>query len=245
MIPHGNADVERSLSVNTNVVTKDRKALGEKTVTAIRTVKDAIKFSDPIFNQPHKIPINNEVLLYARMAHRQYKQRIELENEEKEKKKQEKEKESKEKKRKEELALEEKKKTKSVLDKEKEMLKKEMQVQSKLLTAEQLLKDGNKKLTKAVESGDLKGAGVAQMMIATATSKIETIRKEMDKVREDQRSIEEEKRQLLVKRLDHHDTLRKGKKPELSSSKGLSSTETSSTKTCSPGKETTDKFFKS
>ena len=40
------------------------------------------------------------------------------------------------------------------------------------MTAEELLKDGSSKLIKAVEKGDLKGACVAQMMIATATSKI-------------------------------------------------------------------------
>ena len=33
------------------------------------------------------------------------------------------------------------------------------------MTSEDLLKDGSSKLNKAVEKGDLKGAGVAQMMI--------------------------------------------------------------------------------
>ena len=37
------------------------------------------------------------------------------------------------------------------------------------MTSEVLLKDGSSKLNKAVEKGDLKGAGVAQTMIATAT----------------------------------------------------------------------------
>ena len=40
------------------------------------------------------------------------------------------------------------------------------------MTSEELLKDGSSKLNKTVEKGDLKGAGVAQMMIATATSKL-------------------------------------------------------------------------
>ena len=56
-------------------------------------------------------------------------------------------------------------------------------------------------------------------------------------MREDQRSIEHEKMRLLVKRLGHHDTLSKGKNPELSSSKGESSTESSSTKIHSSGKK--------
>ena len=44
------------------------------------------------------------------------------------------------------------------------------------MTSEELLKDGSSKLNKAVEKCDLKSAGVAQMMIATATSKIEKLR---------------------------------------------------------------------
>ena len=49
------------------------------------------------------------------------------------------------------------------------------------MTSEDLLKDGSSKLNKAVKKGDLKGVGVAQMMIATATSKIEKLRREVDK----------------------------------------------------------------
>ena len=37
------------------------------------------------------------------------------------------------------------------------------------MTSEELLKEGSSKLSKVVEKGDLKRAGVAQMMIATAT----------------------------------------------------------------------------
>ena len=44
------------------------------------------------------------------------------------------------------------------------------------MTSEELLMDGSSKLKKAVKKGDLKGAGVAQMMIATATPKIEKLR---------------------------------------------------------------------
>ena len=63
-----------------------------------------------------------------------------------------------------------------LLDKKKEVLKS--------LTSEELLKDRSSKLNKAVEKGEIKGAGVAQMMMATATSKIEKLRREVDKVRE-------------------------------------------------------------
>ena len=79
-----------------------------------------------------------------------------------------------------------------MLDKEKELLKKEFDIQGRLVTSEELLKDGSLKFNKAVEKGGLKGAGVAQMMIATTTSKIEKLRWEIDKVRESQKQVEKE-----------------------------------------------------
>ena len=69
------------------------------------------------------------------------------------------------------------------------------------MTSEELLKDGSSKLNKAVEKGDLKGAGVAQIMIATATSKIEKLRREVDKASESQKQVEKEKRKLLENKL--------------------------------------------
>ena len=54
ILPHGNADVERSLSVNTSGVTEDRPHIGEATVCAIRTVKDAAEIFSPVSNQPQK-----------------------------------------------------------------------------------------------------------------------------------------------------------------------------------------------
>ena len=61
------------------------------------------------------------------------------------------------------------------------------------MTSEELLKYGSSKLNKAVEKGDLKRAGEAQMMIDTATSKIEKLRREVDKVGESQKQVEKEK----------------------------------------------------
>ena len=61
-----------------------------------------------------------------------------------------------EKKRLEREREEEDKRTTSLLDKEKELLKKKSDIQGKLVTSEELLKDGSSKLNKAVEKGDLK-----------------------------------------------------------------------------------------
>ena len=65
ILPHGNADVERSLSVNTSVVTDNRPHIGEATVCAIRTVKNAVEFFDPVSNQPKKVSFKRELLRSA------------------------------------------------------------------------------------------------------------------------------------------------------------------------------------
>ena len=63
-----NADVERSLSVNTSVVTEARPHIGKATVCAIRLVKDAVEFFYPVSNQPQKVPLTRELLRSAKMA---------------------------------------------------------------------------------------------------------------------------------------------------------------------------------
>jgi len=47
VIPHGNADVERGLSVAKRSFTDDRANLSIESITAIRVVKDTAKFHDP------------------------------------------------------------------------------------------------------------------------------------------------------------------------------------------------------
>ena len=65
------------------------------------------------------------------------------------------------------------------------------------MTSEDLLKDGSSKLNKAVEKGDLKSTGIAQMMIATATSNVEKLRRKVYKVRESQKQVERRKENFL------------------------------------------------
>ena len=54
--------------MNTSVVTEDRPHIGEATVCAIRTVKDAVEFFDPDSNQPQKVPLTRELLRSAKMT---------------------------------------------------------------------------------------------------------------------------------------------------------------------------------
>ena len=50
-LPHGNAHVERGLSVNNFIITKERNQLSEALVNGLRA-KDAVTFYDPELMRP-------------------------------------------------------------------------------------------------------------------------------------------------------------------------------------------------
>ena len=56
-----NDECERSLSINARVVTSDRSAIGEASITGLRTVKEAARFYDPVNGQPENIAITKEL----------------------------------------------------------------------------------------------------------------------------------------------------------------------------------------
>ena len=56
-----NAESERSLSINARMVTSERSALGEVTITGLRIVKEAVRFYDPVNGQPEIIAITKEL----------------------------------------------------------------------------------------------------------------------------------------------------------------------------------------
>ena len=64
------------------------------------------------------------------------------------------------------------------------------------MTSEELLKDGNSKLNKAVEKG-VKRCRCSSNDDSHSHFKIEKIRREVNKMRESQKQVEKEKRKLL------------------------------------------------
>lgn len=61
VIAQTNAESERSLLINARVVTSERSALGEVTITGLCTVKEAVRFYDPVNAQPENIAITKEL----------------------------------------------------------------------------------------------------------------------------------------------------------------------------------------
>ena len=86
-----NAECERSLSINAKVVTSDIPFLRNETIVGTRVVKEAVRFYDPVSNQPEKIPITEELKKEVRSSHALYKQHQEREKEEERKRKEDEE----------------------------------------------------------------------------------------------------------------------------------------------------------
>ena len=74
-----NAESERSLLRNARVVTSERSALGEATITGLHTVKEAVRCYDPVNGQPENIAITKELMRSVRLAHTAYQARLKAE----------------------------------------------------------------------------------------------------------------------------------------------------------------------
>jgi len=83
-LPHGNADVERGLSLNNSIVTKERNQLNEAVINGLKA-KDAVKFYDLELMRPEKLLMTEHVWSSARNAHFDYQRRGELQKEKEEK----------------------------------------------------------------------------------------------------------------------------------------------------------------
>ena len=186
-----NAESEHSLSVNAAIVTRERTLLSENTIIGLRVVKEAVRFFDPVSNQPEKIAITDDLRRFVRNAHAAYKERLEREREDEEKKRQEvqrmKEISEKAKKEKERL-LEKKKSLELTEDNLNEQVEKARQ---KLSVADELLKDATSKLYSALASKPINTNSItaAKMMLETASVKREEAMDELDEIRKRRKSF--------------------------------------------------------
>ena len=87
VLPHGNSDVERGISVNSRMLTSERNKLSEETINRLRNTKDMVKFSDPQSHRPERVPVTKKLLSSVRSAHVAYRQKCEKEKEENERRK--------------------------------------------------------------------------------------------------------------------------------------------------------------
>ena len=141
MLPHGNSDVERGISVNSRMLTAERNKLSEETINGLRNTKDMVKFSDPQSHRPERVPVTKKLLSSVRSAHVAYRQKCENEKEGRKKRKKRQKLLGRQK---EMDAL--KAKNASLLEKETALNEREKELRKKLEGVGQLLIDGNSKL---------------------------------------------------------------------------------------------------
>ena len=66
--------------INPIFSTKTAKTLlSENTIIGLHVVKEAVRFFDPVSNQPEKIAITDDLRRFVRNAHAAYKERLERE----------------------------------------------------------------------------------------------------------------------------------------------------------------------
>lgn len=176
-IPHGNADVERSLSVNKKLVTPERSLLSEESVNGLRITRDAVSMYKSIAD----VPVTKELLGSVRQAHKKYKERVEAEKYEAQllerKRKEDVEQQEMSKK-----ALEEQKNKKRKLDdKERRVKKSEMEMKSDMDKANQIFEEANKRLSAAIKNKDFKEINIAQGLLDVAKANLDKIAEAMNK----------------------------------------------------------------
>lgn len=153
-----NAESERSLSINARVVTSERSALGEVTITGLRTVKEAVRFYDPVNGQPENLAITKELKRSVRLAHTAYQAQLKRKKEAQRIQKA-----------KEEMA----KSRQSLEDSADTLMREEEVVKANFKAADELMSDATSKLHAALSATAVnkQTVNVATMMLDTAKTK--------------------------------------------------------------------------
>ena len=208
------AESECSLSVNAAIVTRERILPSENTIIGLRVVKEAVRFFDPVSNQPEKIAITDALRRFVRNAHAAYKERLEREREDEEKKEVQRMKEISEKAKKEKERLLEKKKSLELT--EDNLNEQEEKARQKLSVADELLKDATSKLDSTLASKPINTNSItaAKMMLETASVKREEAMDELDEIRKRRKSLDKSTHKLLDQALPSKETSKSKRKLE-------------------------------
>ena len=196
-----NAESERSLSINARVVTSERSALGEVTITGLRTVKEAVRFYDPVNGQPENIAITKELKRSVRSAHTAYQARLKAEKLEDERKREEAEQKKKDAERIQKAKEELTKSRQSLQDSEDTLMQEEEVVKADLKAADELMSDATSKLHDALSATAVnkQTVNVATMMLDTAKTKRDQAMQSLEKIGQKRKLLTEKQNKLLEK----------------------------------------------
>lgn len=193
-LSHGNADVERSLSVNKQAIGTNRTLLTPESLNGIRQVKDAVAAED---GKIHAMDFNKEFISCIRRAHEKYRQRLEERRKQEEAEKNAKARKETEAQKQlaEEKAFQEKKR--KLKRTEKDLQKEHEEHQFKLKAAEVLLSEANQRLADAVKSKDFNEVTVSQGLLEIAHKKMKTAQGEMETWQKRRASLDSKRMKMI------------------------------------------------
>ena len=200
-LSHGNAAPERGFSVNNAVVTQEKGSLAERSIVALRVVKEAIR----LFGSSTNVPMTKELLQSVKRAHAEYG--VFLENERKRQLLEENERKKKEQ-AEETQRIKEKAKT-ALLEQLREQERLEESQMQEQDTARELISEASRKLTEALQGSgkDLQAAKVAQVMLTAGNDKLNTAAKQLVNIRQQKEKIQEKLRKhSITKNIEVSDT---------------------------------------
>lgn len=192
-IAHGNAEVERSLSENKRMLSKERTLLSDCSVNGLRIVKDAVKNKGDVV----KVPFTKSLVDAGTHAHKLYIQRLEKEREQAEAEKRKKGQIEKEKADAEEAHKQFEDKKRKLVDREKTLAEDDRRMADDMRLAEKLFEEANSRLKKALKDKNLDEAGIAQGLLDVAKNKMNATRQQMEKNRKERTELGMKRSRML------------------------------------------------
>ena len=184
-------------------------------IIGLHVLKDAVRFFDPISNQPERIPITQDLKQSVKLAHLAYKECLEAEKREEAKRiEAQKQKEMTEKEKREKERLIEKKE--SLTKTEEGLNEQESKARQELEAADELLNDATSKLQDALSSTTLSrnSVTVVKMMLETAKTKYKEAPEQLDKIRKKQKTVDKKTHDLLDQALPSEDVTQTERKSQ-------------------------------
>ncbi|CAF2156109.1 unnamed protein product, partial [Rotaria magnacalcarata] len=171
IISHGNADVERGFSINSNIVTENRSSLSELSINGLRLVHDGVKFYG--YGSSHKVSITPEMINIVKKSSNNYREQLIAskvavaihDNQNKEN----------------EISQNEKQKQKQ-FEEEKITLDKQKNLDKQVKEAELLIEEGTNRLDKALISGALSEAYAAKLLLDGGREKLKSTHEQQEKL---------------------------------------------------------------
>ncbi|CAF1663170.1 unnamed protein product [Rotaria magnacalcarata] len=180
IISHGNADVERGFSANTNVLTKDRTLLSEKSINGLRAIYDGVEFLGA--GSVHKVQVSTDMIRAVQKSAASYKEELLkmkalTASQQKES----------------ELLQPAELEKKKLIEEEQELMIKYKKLQSKHKTAELLIDEGNQRMENSLKNGDFTDIHAAYTLNKSGIEKMKAIDEEMTKIMDDVSAIQQKR----------------------------------------------------